>query len=146
MAEPPRCIRFFKADSTCDEEGNKRGHVIATKGQPITQKDLAVFGAAVARMGYHDPHNQPIPIHKRYDHWLEPEDGPYDDAMHRAFAEKHLPETLQDPDTPIVAGMPHGPFSLEFHRLVHGMQITNTGADPINKWVMRAVCLLTTTD
>ena len=93
MVEPPRCIRFFKADSPHDGEGHKRGHVIATKGQPITQKDLAVFGAAVARMGYHDPHNQPIPIHERYDHWLEPEDGPYDDAARQRTGEARAVES-----------------------------------------------------
>ena len=116
---------------------NMKPHVLThyrggpRQGQPILQRHILLFASLVARMDH------PIygtPIHKRFDMLFEPydPDDPYEDALHQ---DNFSLEDIADPNLTMVAGMPHGPYSLEYHRLTWGMPISNLGADPLAQWV-----------
>ena len=102
------------------------------KGQPVLQKDMDVLSAAIASMEYAG-----VGVADRYFEWLRPFDrsDPYDDEYHRAFDRQCDADSLCDLSQPIVPGMPMGPWSHEYKRLIYGEPLCNTGADLLGIWM-----------
>ena len=97
------------------------------KGEPITNEDMEMFEMAMGRMSCDG-----VSVDAQYDADKEA-DNPYSDDI--LGDDKFDPEQMRDPNVSMVQGMPHGPWSLGFKRLVWGMPLSNTGADPIGKWI-----------